>query len=87
MHVAEECSPGGGGGGGGGGGCYLSFECGLFNRRANHMSAFVFLICCFYSVRGCTISANAEIITMGLGLLLNSLHRICMHEWIFFCSF
>ena len=29
------------GGGGGGGLPYLSFECGLFNRRPNHMSAFV----------------------------------------------
>ena len=31
---------GGGGGGGGGGGVTLSSECGLFNRRLNHMSAF-----------------------------------------------
>ena len=43
MHVGKECSPGGGGGGGGGGGevPFLSFECGLFNRRPNHMIAFV----------------------------------------------
>ena len=52
MHVAKECSPGGGD--------YLSFECGLFNRSAlsNECICSV-LICCFYSVRGCTIATSA----------------------------
>ena len=44
MFAREGAGGGGGGGGGGrggGGGGYLSFECGLLNRRPNHMSAFV----------------------------------------------
>ena len=56
---------GGGGGGGGGGVPFLSFECGLFNRRPNRI-CFV-LIYCFYSVRGCTTSAYAEIISIPMG--------------------